>query len=287
MKGTNKMGNFHEIPNVYVGEVDIKVKNLDDALSFYQQIIGFQVLEKTDRKAALTTNGKTALITLEQPEDVIPKTGRTTGLYHFAILLPTRADLSVFLRHLLQTGYPLGAADHYVSEALYITDPDGNGIEVYWDRPANEWKWKNGLVEMATEQLDGEGILAESNAEWSGLPAGTIMGHIHLHVSDLKKAEEFYTKGLGFDIVSYYPQAEFLSTGGYHHHIAINTWQGAGAITPPENSVGLHWYTLVFPDQVSRNNALNRLQQLGSPVRKEEDYYVTIDPSGNQIRLMV
>jgi catechol 2,3-dioxygenase len=287
LKGTNKMGKFHEIPNVYVGEVDIKVKNLDDALAFYQQIIGFQVLEKTDRKAVLTTNGKTALVTLEQPEDVIPKAGRTTGLYHFAILLPTRADLSVFLRHLLQTGYPLGAADHYVSEALYITDPDGNGIEVYWDRPANEWKWKNGKVEMATEQLDGEGILAESDAEWSGLPAGTIMGHIHLHVSDLKKAEDFYTKGLGFDIVSYYPQAEFLSTGGYHHHIAINTWQGAGAATPPENSVGLHWYTLVFPDQVSRDNALNRLQQLGSPIRKEADYYVTSDPSGNQIRLMI
>lgn len=213
------MEGFHQKPNIYVGEVNIKVKNLDNALTFYQNIMGFQVLEKTERKAALTTDGKTTLVTLEQPENVIPKEGRMSGLYHFAILLPSRADLSVFLRHFLGTGYPLGAADHYVSEALYINDPDGNGIEVYRDRPSKEWTWKNGLVDMATEELDGNSILAESDAEWNGLPAGTVMGHIHLHVGDLQKAEEFYTKGLGFEVVSHYPQALFLSTGRYHHHI--------------------------------------------------------------------
>ena len=210
-----------------------------------------------------------------------------SGLYHFAILLPSRADLSVFLRHFLQTGYPLGAADHYVSEALYITDPDGNGIEVYRDRPSKEWTWKNGLVDMATEELDGNAILAESDAEWTGLPAGTIMGHIHLHVGDLQKAEEFYTKGLGFKVVSHYPQAVFLSTGGYHHHIAINTWQGVGAPTPPENSVGLNWYTLVFPDEGARETAVKQLGQLGASLVKEADFYVTSDPAGNQIRLVI
>jgi catechol 2,3-dioxygenase len=281
------MENFHQKPNIFVGEVTIKVKNLEASTTFYQNFIGFQVLEKTERKAVLTTNGKTPLLTLEQPADVIPKAEGKSGLYHFAILLPSRADLSVFLRHLLQTGYPLGAADHYVSEALYLNDPDGNGIEVYRDRPSNEWKWNNGLVDMATEQLDGNGILAESDGEWKGLPADTLMGHIHLHVGDLKKAEEFYTKGLGFNVVSYYPQAAFLSTGNYHHHIAINTWQGVGAPTPPENSVGLNWYSLVFPDEAARDKAVTQLQQAGAPIKKEADYYVTNDPSGNQIRLVM
>lgn len=281
------MENFHQKPTLYVGEVNIKVKDLDYAVTFYQNIIGFQLLEKTDRKAVLTTDGKTPLLTLEQPADVIPKAGRMSGLYHFAILLPTRADLSVFLRHLLQTGYPLGAADHYVSEALYMTDPDGNGIEVYRDRPSSEWKWSNGLVDMATEELDGDSILAESDTEWSGLPAETVMGHIHLHVADLKKAEEFYTKGLGFKIVSLYPQAAFVSSGGYHHHIAINTWQGVGAPTPPNNSVGLNWYTLVFPDEGARDNAMKQLRQLGAPIMESKDFYVTSDPSGNQIRLVI
>ena len=281
------MEKFHQEPNIFVGEVNIKVKDLDNSLAFYQNIIGFQLLEKTNRIATLTTNGKTPLVTLEQPVDVIPKAEHMTGMYHFAILLPTRADLSVFLQHMVQTGYPLGAGDHYVSEALYITDPDGNGIEVYRDRPSSEWKWKNELVEMATEQLDARGILAESDAQWHGLPASTIMGHLHLHVSELKKAEEFYTKGLGFKIVSYYPQAAFLSTGGYHHHIAINTWQGVGAVTPPKNSVGLNWYTLVFPDEAARNNVIKQLQQLGAPLTEEEDYYETKDPSGNPIRLVI
>ncbi|MBO0959396.1 VOC family protein [Neobacillus sp. MM2021_6] len=281
------MENFHQKPNVYVGEVNINVKNLDYSVTFYQNIMGFQVLDKTDRKAVLTVNGKTPLLTLEQPDDVISKTVNTSGLYHFAILLPSRADLSVFLRHLVQTGYPLGAADHYVSEALYLNDPDGNGIEVYRDRPSSEWTWKNDLVEMATEQLDAQGILAESDAEWNGLPSETIMGHIHLHVGDLKKAKEFYTKGLGFDVVSYYPQAAFLSTGGYHHHIAINTWQGVGAPPPPPNSVGLNWYTLVFPDEAARETVINQLHQVGAAVKEVTDFYVTSDPSGNQIQLVV
>lgn len=281
------MTNFHQKPTVFVGEVNIKVKKLDYSVGFYENIIGLKVLEKTDHKAILTTDGKKPLLTLEQPEDVIAKPQRTAGLYHFAILLPSRADLSVFLRHLLETGYPLGAADHYVSEAIYLNDPDGNGIEVYRDRPADEWTWKNGLVDMATEQLDAQGILAESNAEWTGLPEGTVMGHIHLHVSDLKKAEEFYTNGLGFDVVSYYPQAVFLSSGGYHHHIAINTWQGTGAPTPPKNSVGLNWYTIIYPEQETREDAIERLGQLGAPVTQEADYYVTSDPAGNNIRLLV
>jgi len=281
------MENFHQQPNVYVGEVSIKVKNLDSAIAFYQNIIGFRILTKTDRRAVLTADGKTPLLTLMQPDDAQSKPQGTSGLYHFAILLPSRADLSQFLRHVALAGYPIGAADHYVSEAIYLNDPDGNGIEVYRDRPSSEWTWKNGLVQMATEQLDAEGILAGSMEEWKGLPLGTVMGHIHLHVADLKKAAGFYTEGLGFNIVSYYPQAVFVSTGGYHHHIAFNTWQGEGAPMPTANSVGLNWFTIVYPDELARDNAIQQLQQLGAPIQKETNDYVTADPSGNQIRLVI
>ncbi|ULT57520.1 VOC family protein [Neobacillus drentensis] len=281
------MEQFHQEPNIYVGEVTIKVKSLAYSVTFYQNIIGLQLLEQSERKAVLTADGQTPLLTLEEPADVIPKQEGMSGLYHFAILLPSRTDLGDFLRHLILTGYPLGAADHYVSEALYLNDPDGNGIEVYRDRPSSEWTWKNGLVEMATEQLDAEGILEESNDEWKGLPSGTLMGHIHLHVGDLEKAKEFYTKGMGFEVVSYYPQAVFLSSGRYHHHVAINTWQGAGAPTPPKNSVGLNWYSIVFPNQEAREKVMEQLKQIGAPLSNEGNFYVTSDPAGNQIHLVV
>lgn len=281
------MEKFHQKPITFVGEVSINVMELDRAITFYQEIIGFQVLEQTERKAVLTTDGKTPLLTLEQPADVVATEGRTSGLYHFALLLPTRADLSVFLRHLLQTGYRFGASDHYVSEALYISDPDGNGIEVYWDRPSSEWSWSNGEVAMATEPLDGESLLAESHAEWSGLPADTLMGHIHLHVADLQKTDEFYVKGLGFTVVNRFGGALFTSTGGYHHHIGLNTWNGVGVPAPQKNSVGLNWYTLVYANEEARSKVIVQLEQIGAIVKQENDVYVTADPSGNEIHLVI
>ncbi|PEJ34597.1 glyoxalase [Peribacillus butanolivorans] len=281
------MGEFHQKPVTFVREVSINVMHLDNAIRFYQDIIGLQLLKKTDRKAVLTTDGKTPLLTLEQPADVIPKEGRTTGLYHFALLLPTRADLSIFLRHLLQTEYRFGASDHNVSEALYITDPDGNGIEVYWDRPSSDWKWSNGEVAMGTDPLDGNSLLAESDAEWNGLPAGTLMGHIHLHVADLRKTEEFYMLGLGFTIVNRFGGALFTSTGGYHHHIGLNTWNGVGAPAPKKNSVGLNWYSLVFADEEARNKVIEKLNKIGAEATKEDGFYVITDPSGNEIHLVI
>lgn len=281
------MGEFHQKPVTFVREVSINVMHLDNAIRFYQDIIGLQLLKKTDRKAVLTTDGKTPLLTLEQPADVIPKEGRTTGLYHFALLLPTRADLSIFLRHLLQTEYRFGASDHDVSEALYITDPDGNGIEVYWDRPSSDWKWSNGEVAMGTDPLDGNSLLAESDGEWNGLPAGTLMGHIHLHVADLRKTEEFYMLGLGFTIVNRFGGALFTSTGGYHHHIGLNTWNGVGAPAPKKNSVGLNWYSLVFADEEARNKVIEKLNKIGAEATKEDGFYVITDPSGNEIHLVI
>jgi len=280
--------NFHKPPVTFVGQVDLKVQDLQRSLTFYKEVIGFRVLEQTEKSAKLTADGKTTLLSIEQPEDVIPKQGRTAGLYHFALLLPNRADLGRVLKHLLEVGYPLqGASDHLVSEALYLADPDGNGIEIYTDRPASDWDWNNNSVVMATEQMDAESVLAEGlNGSWHGLPEGTVMGHIHLHVSELGKTEEFYTKGLGFEVVCRYgSQALFISSGKYHHHIGLNTWNGVGAPVPPANSVGIESYTLILPNEESVNEMVAQLEKIGAAVTEVNGSYVTSDPSGNRIIL--
>ncbi|WP_373894908.1 VOC family protein [Virgibacillus natechei] len=278
---------FFEKPATYVGELSINVTDLERSITFYKDVLGFSVLEHSTGKAVLTADGKTALLTLEQPENVQPKQGRTTGLFHFAILLPTRADLASFLRHIIKQSVQLGASDHYVSEALYLSDPDGNGIEVYHDRPASEWKWTDGQVSMGTEQLDGDSLIAESNQEWNGMPSGTLIGHIHLHVAHLSDTEEFYIDGLGFTIVTKYPGALFTSTANYHHHVGLNVWNGEGAKAPSKNSVGLNWYTLIFPDANARQEAAERIEQIGAEVKREEDYYIVEDPSGNVIHMRI
>lgn len=280
--------NFHQPPVTFVGRVDLKVQDLERSVAFYQDVIGFKLFEKTERLAKFTADGKNVLLSIEQPEDVMPKQRRTTGLYHFAILLPHRADLANILKHFVQLRLPLqGASDHLVSEALYLADPDGNGIEIYIDRPASDWTWNESQVVMTTEPLDAEGLLEEDKrGTWNGLPAGTVMGHIHLHVSELDKTEEFYTKGLGFNVVSRYgPQALFISTGKYHHHIGLNTWNGVGAPKPAENSVGLRSFSLVLPDEESVKETISRLISVGAEVTEENGVIVTVDPSGNRIKL--
>ena len=282
--------NFHREPNVFVSHVHLKVADLQRSLLFYQQIIGFQVIEQTEKKAILSADGKTPLVTIEQPENIRPKQPRTTGLYHFALLLPSRSDLAKVIEHFIKIGYPLqGASDHLVSEALYLADPDGNGIEIYADRPASTWKWNSDEVVMSTDRLDIESILAEGDGKpWNGLPAATLMGHVHLHVSELHKAEEFYCKGLGFDIVTRYGgQALFISTGRYHHHIGLNTWNGVGAPAPSEDSVGLKNYTLVYPNEEAREHTVANLNKLGAAVFQENGQLMTEDPSGNRIILSI
>ncbi|WP_067726636.1 VOC family protein [Oceanobacillus damuensis] len=281
---------FFEKPTIYVGEVNINVTNLEKSLTFYKDFMGFEVLKAEERKVVLTVDGNTPLLTLEQPDNVTPKAARTTGLYHFAILLPSRKDLSSFLKHIIQASngqMRLGASDHYVSEALYFDDPDGNGIEVAHDKDSSEWNWKDGQVSMATVALDGDGLLAETDESWKGMPADTLMGHIHLHVSDLESARKFYVDGIGFEVVTEFPGALFISHNGYHHHIGLNIWNGAGAPEPETNSVGLNWFTLNFPDEDTRSKTIEKLRAIGAPVNAEKDHYVTQDPSGNNIQLRI
>jgi len=281
---------FHQKPNLYIRDVSINVMNLKVSLAFYRDFLGFKVLEEGERYAALTADGKTALIKLYQPEGVTPKEARKTGLYHFAILLPSRAELGKILIHLVKNNYRLGASNHLVSEALYLNDPDGNGIEIYRDREDTEWKWDNrNQVEMTSDPIDGEGVIAAAQGEeWEGMPSETIMGHIHLHVSNLQEAGTFYREILGYDLVCEYGgQALFLSTGKYHHHIGMNTWNGAGAPAPSENSVGLREYSISIPTEEYKQNIIRSLEQSGLTYVEENGVLYMKDPSQNSIVLYV
>lgn len=278
---------FHQAPHTYTGEVRLKVKDVKRSLAFYKEVIGFNVLNETKHTAELTADGKNVLLSIEQPPNIAPKQQGTTGLYHFALLLPDRSDLGRVLQHLVNLNIPLGASDHHVSEALYLNDPDGNGIEIYSDRDASKWIWQGSQVAMTTETLDAQDVLAEAKGEpWLSLPENTVMGHVHLHVSSLKETEAFYDQGLGFKTVARYGrQAMFMSTGGYHHHLGLNTWAGDGAPAPDPESAGLEWFTLIYPDADALEKAVARLKNMGAKTFIEDGIVMTADPSGNRMRL--
>lgn len=282
--------NFHAKPITFIGHVKIKVQDLQRSIKFYQDILGFDVLEQTASTAKLTADGKTSFLSLEKPENVIPKEPRRTGLYHFAILLPETEDLANFVVHLVNNGIRFGSSDHLVSEALYFYDPDGNQIEVYRDRDPSEWNWSGSEVDMAVDPLNFERLLQHATPEnpWEKMPEHAVMGHIHLHVSELEKTEEFYVKGLGMDVVNRFGgQALFLSYGNYHHHVGVNTWNGVGAKAPSKNSVGLESFTLIFDNEDARNKTISNLRQIGAEVVEKNGSCLTHDPSGNAIELAV
>lgn len=278
---------FHKHPTKFVGQVNLKVQDIEESLRFYQDVIGFKVLERNNNIAKLTADGKNVLLSIVKPNNVVPKEAGTTGLYHFALLLPKRSDLANIVRHFVEIGLRFGSSDHLVTEALYLSDPDGNGIEIYIDRDPSKWNWNNNGVDMTTVPLDFNDLLAEKNQElWGGLPADTVMGHIHLQVSELEKTEEFYTEGLDFQVVNRYGrQALFISDNKYHHHIALNTSAGIGAPRPPLNSVGLKSFSIILPDEKTRSNVVSKLRNIGATVTEDEGTFITYDPSGNGINL--
>jgi len=279
--------NFHTAPHTYTGEVHLNVLDLNRAVQFYKEVIGFKVLEEATNKVVLTADGKTPLLVIEQPENVTPKEARRSGLYHFALLLPKRADLGAIIKHFIQQNVRIGASDHLVSEALYLSDPDGNGIEIYIDRDPSVWSWDKGQVAMSTDPLDIESIIAESaDQTWEGLPVGTVMGHVHLHVANLPKTEKFYN-ALGFEVVTNYPGALFMSNGKYHHHIGLNIWNGDGVTRPTPGSVGLQSYTLIYPNETVLKEAIGKVEALDAKVELNGSEFMTEDPSGNRINLRI
>lgn len=231
-----------------IGEVSLTVSNLDRSLGFYTEVLGFEVVARADTDASLGAGGPSPLVKLRAREGAVPRPRRASGLYHFAILVPDRAALGRSLRRLAARRWPLtGASDHLVSEALYLDDPDGLGIEIYRDRPRETWTHEGGEVLMATDPLDVNDVAAEPGADlpWTGLDVGTVIGHVHLHVPDLARAGQFYCDGLGFTpTLRRYPGALFVAAGGYHHHLGLNVWAGLGAPPPPANAVGLRRFTI-------------------------------------------
>jgi catechol 2,3-dioxygenase len=211
----------------------------------------------------------------------------TTGLYHFAILVPSRAHLARALRRLVDARTRLqGAADHGVSEAIYLADPDGNGIEIYRDRPRPEWPMTDGQLHMGVDPLDLEALLDESDDRSSALGPGTVVGHVHLHVADLAAARRFYVDVLGFAVMQRYgPSALFVSAGGYHHHIGLNTWAGVGAPPPPPGAVGLRHFVVSLPNASALEEVGARLREAAIPVETDGETILTKDPSANAILL--
>ncbi|AKG03459.1 glyoxalase [Salimicrobium jeotgali] len=281
---------YHQRPFRFVKDVALRVTDLDMSLQFYKEYLGLSVLGRKENRIDLTADGESGLLSLEELETPSRKERERTGLYHLALLVPSRAALAGVLNHLADKNITVGSADHLVSESLYISDPDGNGLEIYTDRDPSEWEWHNGGVIMGVDPLDFEDLRnsGESAENFRKLPEETVIGHIHLHVSDLQEAENFYTDGLGFATVSRLgDRALFLADGGYHHHIGLNTWAGTGIPAASRKTPGLESFAIVLPDQASAEETAGRLKELGAPVTEREGAVVTEDPSGNRIRLVV
>ena len=245
-------------PLARVSAVTLAVKDMEGMIQFYTEIMGCTVLDRSAHRASLGARG-TAFVNLEHSGKFAPPP-RTTGLFHLAILLPSRPLLGQWLRHLVETGYQLdGAGDHLVSEALYLSDPEGNGIELYVDRPQTEWEYSEGRLRMDTLPVDLEGLLRGASPEqFRELPTGARCGHIHLKVNDVSQAIRFYRDDLGFTLTATFPGAGFLSAGGYHHHIGVNEWQSRGAAPAPIGATGLRSVTLQLPSETAPRNGSRR-----------------------------
>jgi catechol 2,3-dioxygenase len=282
---------FRMPADLRLGAVRLRVSSLERSLAYYRDVLGMRVLRREPGIAHLGVPGADAtLVELgERPGAApVPPRGRL-GLYHFAILLPDRAALGRFISHLAAIGERAGASDHMVSEALYLQDPDGLGIEVYADRPRSLWRAQNRELVMATEPLNMADLVREAGgAPWTGMPAGTVMGHVHLHVGDLERGAAFYHAALGLDrVVWSYPSALFLSAGGYHHHLGINTWAGSRAVPAGEGDARLMEWTIVLAASGDAEKAAESLRAAGFSPERDGGDWIARDPWGTTLRITI
>jgi len=279
----------YRLPNAtHLGRVRLQVGDLARSIAYYEKVIGLRVIDRQQSVATLGPQGSENVIVELQERPGAKRVTRRgqIGLYHFAILLPNRAALGRFVQHLAELGEYAGMSDHFVSEAVYLQDPDGLGIEVYADRPREAWRAENNQLAMTTVPLDVQNLVAEAGGEaWTGAPAGTVLGHVHLYVRDLGDASAFYHEGLGFDkIVWSYPGALFMSAGGYHHHLGTNTW-AAGAPLAGDDEARLIEWEIVVPDEASALGAGKNLEAKGFQVERDGNDVVTRDVWGTQVRV--
>jgi catechol 2,3-dioxygenase len=272
----------------HIEGVRLQVADLDRSVEYYRTVLGMQVLNRAEGDAELGAGGDgPRLLELVERRGArsVPRRG-LLGLYHFAVLLPDRASLGRFVAHLGAIGAHAGMSDHLVSEAVYLTDPDGLGIEVYADRPESTWRLVDRQLEMATKPMDVASVIASGEGKkWEGMPAGTRIGHVHFHVGDIDEAARFYHNGLGMDkIVWSYPGALFMSAGGYHHHVGVNTW-AAGAPPASDDDARLMDWELVVPDSGAVQAAAASIATAGFNVERDGDVMVARDPWGITLRL--
>lgn len=271
-----------------LGVIRLQVTNLERSVDFYGGLLGMSVLSGGGSAVLLGASDGEPLLELVQGGAAHARRRGRLGLYHFAVLLPDRAALGRILSHLVQNGAAPGAADHLVSEALYLQDPDDLGIEIYRDRPRSDWTVEGRQLAMSSDPLDARGIVdAAEGAEWTGMPAGTRIGHVHLHVGDLDTARAFYHEALGFDLTVWsYPGALFMSAGGYHHHLGVNTWAGAHATAPEPAEPRLLDWEIILPAAQDVAAIVDRIDRHGYTVSAVEDNAGTAsDPWGTQVRL--
>jgi catechol 2,3-dioxygenase len=267
----------------HIARVDIRVRDVDTALSFYRDVVGLDVTERDDSSASLGSSGGPEFLRLYSAGVTKRADRRATGLFHVAIRFPTRVDLGDALARLIDAGHEIGAGDHIVSEALYVDDPDGNGVELYWDRPAESWPAPQGtaIVPMATLPVDLDGVLRAgrgTNAVGRRAAGGTDVGHVHLQVGDLDETTRFYTEVLGLDLMARMGgQAGFFSSNAYHHHVGANTWSSRGGSPPPKDHAGLE--RVVFAAVPSDLSALG--ERLG-----QRDSVAIRDPDGIELHFV-
>lgn len=270
-------------PALSLGPIHLSVADLGRSERYYRDVLGLDFIPGPQGHATLAAHG-TELVRLREIKDAPPAPDSSPGLYHFALLLPTRADLANFARHILAGRHRIqGTADHLVSESFYLSDPDHHGIEVYADRPRSAWHWDRNTVRMAVDPLDLKALLLEPEKapiRETGLPAGTAMGHVHLRVADLAATQGFYADVLGLDITASLPGALFASAGGYHHHFGLNIWHSRGGAPPPPQSAQLERIHIRLSGQNHLHDLGRRLTLLNAEVRRVADHVEVRDPSG-------
>ena len=270
-----------------IGAVSLVVRDLDKVATYYKRLLGLTEIGRTPSSLNLGAGG-VPFLELEHRPDAKPDNAREAGLFHTAFLMPTRADLARWILHISRDRTPVtGASDHGVSEAFYLDDPEGNGIEVYVDRAPEKWSWKDGNVNMPTVALNVEDIVqeVEPTATYEAAPDGLRIGHIHLRVGDLVKAQAFYTGAIGLDVTRARDGAAFLSSGRYHHHVGTNIWRSNGAGMRDPDRAGLNWFAFEAADSEARDALRARLQKAGAPLTEIPQGAETRDPFGNRIRL--
>lgn len=279
-------------PDTRMGPVHYTVRNLSRLVDFYRDVLGFHLIRRQGGEAVLGTQARQLLRMTEAPD--APRPRGTTGLYHTAFLMPTRWDLAHLVQRIIDTRTPVqGTSNHGTHLAIYLSDPEGNGIELAWDFPREQWPLRNGRMVpelMPRRGVDIDQLLTELERDpspWPGLPPEATVGHVHLHVSDLDSSRRFYCDILGFDVTmeGWGMGALFVSAGGYHHHIGMNVWKGVGIPAPPEGAAGLRYFTVVVPDEAELEKVVSRVKEAGLEPLPHPDGVRLRDPSGNHLVL--